>query len=319
MLWTWSECFSQSHSNRAQTIQKKMKKTKNNFFTEKTKNQMKAWVPVKQVKTMESEKQKQVVKEEEEEKRSLEKEQQQEEKKKKILSSLPPNYVTLNQLRERWLLKQQNEINQQKQEDEEEKNKDHQPLKERHVAVMAPVNGNREDSAIERHAIGVDSEDGRKSVAGGEIGGGDEDLNGKIDESKVSETMKKKYKNGWRKRKAGKGKVEEKGAIEEGSSAEEKTIMRIESKDVKNSKSRAVDEVEQNFRVLSVKSGNGKQNRKFKKMNDAGFRQSQSMRNNRNGGGDSHGHGHGHGYGHGDSKAEMIWVKKDNNIGEIET
>lgn len=298
---------------RAQTNQKKMKKTKNNLFTEKKKNEMKAWVPVKEVKTMESEKEKQVEKDEEEEKRSLEKEQQQEEK-KKILSSLPPNYVTLNQLRERWLLKQQNEINQQKQEDEEEKNKDHQPLKERHVAVMAPVNGNREDSAIERHAIGVDSEDSRKSVAGDEIGGGDEDLNGKIDESKKSKTLKKKCKNGWTKRKAGKGKVEEKGAIEEGSAAEEKTIMQIESKDVKNSKSKskAVDEVEQNFRVLSLKSGNGKQNRKFKKMNEGGFRQSQSARNNRNG-------GHAHGHGHGDSKAERIWVRKDNKIGEIET
>lgn len=251
------------------------KTTKSKFFTEKKKNKMKAWVPVTEVKTMESEKEKQL-ENEEEKRRSLE-EQQQEEEKKKILSSLPPNYVTLAQLRENWMKKQQNEINQQKQ---------------------------QVDSAINRHAIGVDSEDGRKSVAGDEIGGGNEDLKGNVEESKElkkSKTMKKKkYRSEWKKRKAMKAKVEEKGAIEEGGAAEEKTLMQIESKDVKNSNSNAkkVDEVEREFRVLSVNSGN----RKVKKMNDGGFRESQSKRNNRNGDFKDQR----------SSKAEMIWVRKGN-------
>ncbi|KAK2452644.1 hypothetical protein QL285_000419 [Trifolium repens] len=354
---------------------------------------------------------------EEKEKQRQQRQQQQEEK-KKVYSPLPSNYVTLAQLKERWL-KQKN----QKQE-EEKKEEDYPPLEQRHVDVVPPTNvtvsrlniiernlrrkrddsadnrrvigvefdekgksvivagfsdnvtvsrsnpgeryrcGNRDGSVNNHRVIGVESEERGKSVIGAEIadnatvsrlnpvernrggkheepannrigvesedgrksviGDGKGDLDSEVEESKT------KNMNGFNPRqRRWKNRAEEeekKGAFEEGSATAkgnevaEKTSVKIESKEMKKVNSGTVEEeAEQKFRVLSLNSGNGKQNLNFRKMN-YGFRDSQSLRNNRNGGGrgGSYSRYGGGGGGGGHFKelqsSKMIWVKKDKSV-----
>jgi hypothetical protein len=154
----------------------------------------------------------------------------------------------------------------------------------------------------------VESDEKLKSVIGDGKGG----LDSAVQELK---TKNNNRINPGRRRWKNRAKEEEKRAIEEGSAAAkgnevaEKTSMKIESKEMKNLNSGTVEEeAEQKFRVLSLNSGNGKQNLNFRKMN-YGFRDSQSLRNNCNGGGRGGGHFKEL------QSSKMIWVKKDKSVG----
>jgi len=190
--------------------------------------------------------------------------------------------------------------------------------------------GNLEGLAENRRAIGVENEARRKSVTGAAIGvvnagnvtvsrsnnvdrnhrGNGEGLvenrreNGKEDgigvdvDGKVEESQKKKKKKINQKVKRRQNKKakekEERRAIEESSAAKEDEEVELKDEEIVDSKT--VDEVEEKFRVLSVKSENGKQNWKFRKMN--------------------HGNGHRN---FKEQQSSMTWVKKDGTVGEIET
>jgi hypothetical protein len=186
------------------------------------------------------------------------------------------------------------------------------------VSSSNPVERNRggkhEESANNRRGIGVVSEDGRKSV----IRDGKGDLDSAVQELKTKNNNR--INPGRRRWKNRAKEEEEKRAIEEGSAAAkgnevaEKTSMKIESKEMKNLNSGTVEEeAEQKFRVLSLNSGNGKQNLNFRKMN-YGFRDSQSLRNNCNGGGRGGGRSGG-GHFKELQSSKMIWVKKDKSVG----
>lgn len=130
-------------------------------------------------------------------------------------------------------------------------------------------------------------------------------------ENEVAEKMKPKVE-------------EEKGGIENDiaepeNEVAEKTTIESELNDEKNVDSITVEKVEEKFGDLSMNPRNGKQNLKFRRVNN-GFRQSQFQSNYRGGG-----------YGYGPfrdqrrfnnqrrfNSSPMIWVKKDGFVGEIE-
>jgi hypothetical protein len=192
------------------------------------------------------------------------------------------------------------------------------------VSRLNPVERNRggkhEESANNRRGIGVVSEDGRKSV----IGDGKGDLDSEVEESKTKNMngfnpRQRRWKNR-AKEEEKKRAFEESSATAKGNEVAEKTSVKIESKEMKKVNSGTVEEeAEQKLRALSLNSGNGKQNLNFRKMN-YGFRDSQSLRNNRNGGGrgGSYSRYGGGGGGGGHFKelqsSKMIWVKKDKSV-----
>ncbi|XP_061358023.1 serine/threonine-protein kinase CBK1-like [Gastrolobium bilobum] len=245
-----------------------------------------------------------------------------EQQQKKNYPSLPSNYVTLAQLQERWL-KQHHQS--QKQDEEKEQHPMHQNLQQQpDQTVVVPRNGtaskshpakvyqrkNRNDSVPNRRAVEVAVEAHRKSEA--DAGIGDEKA---APESEVSESKKKKGKKKWKGNR--KPKVEEKGACEvagagaaaaQGNEENKKTTIESELNNKKSSDSVIVEKVEQKFGVLSMKSGNGKQDGRFRIMNE-GFRHSQSQRN-------YYGYGHGLGVQHDKVRKQrkedkMVWVRKD--------
>ncbi|KAL2318442.1 hypothetical protein Fmac_032318 [Flemingia macrophylla] len=203
----------------------------------------------------------------------------------KNYSPLPSDYLTLPQLRERWL-KQKSQTNQE-QENPQPPNNNH------HKVVVAPTNGtasktrpqyifkNRNDSATHRKSQFASAYRCKSESASG-IGAATADLGRKVGEWKK---MKSNFEN---RKGEPKTRVDEGGASGEGSGAAqgnkeaEKATFESQLKDGK--KNTVVSKVEQRARVLPVNTGNGG----LGKRNDGGSNVEQRVRvlavNSENGG-----------------------------------
>lgn len=237
---------------------------------------------------------------------------EEEEEKKKSYPSLPSNYVTLAQLQERWL-KQQSQINQPQQPQEDQPKQQQQQV----AVVVAPTKNVTvsRSSPSDRKNRGY-SATNRRATDVARIGDETADLNGKVGESKKKKKSKSKRKHKGKERKASGEGTE----AAQGNEGAEKTTIESELNDKKNcNTTTVVEEVEKKLGVLSMNSGNGKQNEGSRRMNDDSHR-SQSQRNHR--GGYSYGKFRGQQQRYEvkmQRRKKMVWVKKDGSVGETES
>jgi len=185
-------------------------------------------------------------------------------------SSLPPNYVTLAQLHERWLNQHNNnQNNNQLESQEEEKNQEqdqdspkHNHAEQPHLQVEAPSNQSAYTSPPKKQKqyvvkIRSDPETNRLTAAVApvtEIG------DGKGKGSKSDKKIRKVY---W------KSKTENREGSGEGSGTTAKASGKgtIKVKEKENGCVK-MNEVEERVRVLSINSGNGRQKGRLGKTNN---------------------------------------------------